>query len=67
MAARCLESIVNEKDTPVDIRERALFQYASILDEMGLEEVARDFFEQFLSGFPESAAISKVKLKLGIS
>jgi TolA-binding protein len=67
LAARCLEGIVNAKNTAVDIRERALFQYASILDEMGLEEVARDFFEQFLAGFPNSAAIPKVKLKLGIS
>jgi len=67
MAARCLESIVNTKDAPADIRERALYQYASILDEMGLAEVARDFFEQFLAGFPESGAVPKVKLKLGIS
>jgi hypothetical protein len=34
---------------------------------MGLTEVARDFFKQFLSVFPESMAIAKVKLKLGIS
>jgi membrane associated rhomboid family serine protease len=66
-AARCLESIVNTKDAPADISERALFQYASILDEMGLTEVARDFFKQYLSIFPESMAIAKVKLKLGIS
>jgi membrane associated rhomboid family serine protease len=67
LAARCLEIVVKTPGVPADIRERALYQYASILDEMGLADAARDFFKQLLEEIPGSPAVTKVKLKLGIS
>ena len=66
MAARCLEIVVKAEGVPVDFRERALYQYGSVIDEMGLADSAKDIFKQFLKDFPGSPAVAKVKLKLGI-
>ncbi len=67
LAARCLECVLKTPGVTPDVQERALYQYASILDEMGLADAAHDFFRQFLAAFPGSPAATKVKLKLGVT
>lgn len=67
MAARCLEKIPDDSVSSADLKEKALYQYASILDEMGLFDTSREHYERFLAHFPDSAAAAKVRLKLGIA
>lgn len=66
-AARCLEMLANAPDTPLDIRERAMYQCAVVLEEIGLFEAAEGFYKLFVQQFPNSAAVAKVKVKLGIA
>lgn len=65
MASRCLELTLNSANTPAEIRERAMFQCAMILEEMGLNEAATSYYTRFMEAFPHSSAIAKVKAKLG--
>jgi membrane associated rhomboid family serine protease len=67
MAGRCLEMLLRAEELAPELKERGLFQYASIMEEMGLMEVSRDYFKQFLALFPDSAASQKVKIKLGMA
>ncbi len=65
MASRCLEKLVDNNASPADLKERALYPYASILGEMGLCGIAREFYERFVIRFPDSAAAAKVRVKPG--
>ena len=65
MASRCLEMLLNSASIPIEIRERAMFQCAMILEEMGLNEAATSYYTRFMETFPNSSAVPKVKAKLG--
>ena len=65
-AARGLQFLVDSDATPPDIREKALYRCARILDEMGLEELARDYDRHFAALFPRSPLLPKVFARLGI-
>ncbi|HEU0264721.1 MAG TPA: rhomboid family intramembrane serine protease [Geobacterales bacterium] len=66
MASRCLEMAAKSPDATPDLKERALYQCAFVLEQMGLTEAARNHYDSFLATFPHSALAPKVRLKLGI-
>jgi hypothetical protein len=65
-AGRGLQLLVDSESTPPDIREKAIYRCARILDEMGLEEMARDYDRLFAELFPRSPLLPKVFARLGI-
>jgi lipopolysaccharide biosynthesis regulator YciM len=64
IAARSLEMLSDSSDTPSDIRERAMYQCASILEEMGLDEAAASYYGRYVESFPDSPALPRIKAKL---
>ncbi|WKZ33520.1 MAG: rhomboid family intramembrane serine protease [Thermodesulfobacteriota bacterium] len=64
IAARSLEMLSNSKDTPPDVLERAIYQCAAVLEEMGLSEAATSYYERYVESFPDSPALPKIKAKL---
>jgi membrane associated rhomboid family serine protease len=64
LAAYSLEIMLKLPDLSSDIREKALYQYGRILEEMGLRDVAEHHCRQFLIEFPGSAFTDKVNFRL---
>ncbi|MBI5971119.1 MAG: rhomboid family intramembrane serine protease [Deltaproteobacteria bacterium] len=64
-ASRCLEMCVDAKDAAPDVKERALFQHAAMLDEMGHKDAATGYYERFVRDYPNSVAVAKAKARLG--
>jgi len=48
------------------MRQRALYQAASLLDKMGHDEAATSLYRQFASEFPDAPAAPKARIKLGL-
>lgn len=66
-AARSLEMLSNSAQVQADIRERATYQCAAILEEMGLNEAATSYYKRYIEAFPGSPALPKIKQKLKIA
>jgi tetratricopeptide (TPR) repeat protein len=64
MAARTLELLVRDPQAPTAIREKAMFQYARILDDQGLEEAAGDGYRAYIAAFPNAANLAKAQARL---
>lgn len=64
MASRSLEMIIEHRDTPVDIKEKAIYNCARVFDEMDLPEAADVMRTHFLKLFPDSPASDKVRAAL---
>lgn len=55
MASRSLEHLLDSKRLTIEQQEKAQFQYAKTLEEMGLPEAAYEQWQRFLQQFPASA------------
>jgi len=64
MASRCLEQLNEDRQLPADLREKVLFQYARILDELGFAEVALGYYRNLVEHFPASVYIPRVQARL---
>ncbi len=65
-AARGLQLLADADTIPPDIREKAIYRCARILDEMGLDDVGRDYYRHFAALYPRSPLLPKVFARLGI-
>jgi membrane associated rhomboid family serine protease len=65
-AARGLQLLADSDSIPPDIREKALYRCARILDELGHKDMARYYFRCFAALFPRSPLLPKVFTRLGI-
>lgn len=63
-AGRAFEMLAVSPETPLDIKEKALFKSASVMEEMNLEDAAQFYYKQFLEEFPGSELAEKVRGKL---
>lgn len=66
-ACTALEMLADADNTPAAIREKALYQAAKIMEDMDLDDAARNCYERFLETFPQSAMAPKVKAMLGLA
>jgi membrane associated rhomboid family serine protease len=64
IASRCLEMLADSAETPPEIREKATYHCARILEEMGLDDAATRYYRLLLTTFPNSVVAPKVKAKL---
>jgi membrane associated rhomboid family serine protease/TolA-binding protein len=64
LTSRCLEATVTDPQSPAPLREKALFQLARVLEEMGLGEAAAENYNRFIDDFPASAYLDKARLRL---
>ena len=64
MASRSLEHLLTSKRLTAEQQEKAQFQYAKTLDEMGLQEAAYDQLQLFLQQFPASAFKDNARMRL---
>ncbi len=65
-ASRAYQFILERTDTSPDLRQRAMFQDATLLEKMGNEEAAMSIFRRFIAEFPDAPAAPKVRMKLGM-
>lgn len=63
MASRSLEHLLESKRLTVEQQEKAQFQYAKVLEEMGLTEAAYEQWNLFLQQFPESAFVDNARMR----
>ena len=64
MASRCLEMLADSAETPPEIKEKATYHCARILEEMGLGDAATRYYRLLLATYPNSVVAPKVKAKL---
>lgn len=64
MASRTLEFVVKDAQATLAIREKAMFQYARVLDELGLTQAAVDNYMVFAAAFPKSQHLAKAQSRL---
>ena len=64
MASRCLELLLKDREGTAALREKALFQYARVLDALGLPDTAAGYYRQLLDHFPSSSLLPKVQARL---
>jgi lipopolysaccharide biosynthesis regulator YciM len=64
MASRCLEPLLKDGQLPAAQREKVLFQYARVLDGLGLAEAAADYYRMFVESFPDSVHFPKARARL---
>ncbi len=65
-ASRAYQFVLEKADAPPELRQRAMFQDATLLEKMGNEEAAMDLFRRFVTEFPAAPAAPKVRMKLGM-
>lgn len=65
-AARCFEMAAQAPDATSQIRERALFQNAMLLEQMGFDEAASGVYRSYLQQFPDGDGAPKARVKLGL-
>jgi hypothetical protein len=58
--------LLQETGISPEIRQKALYQAASLLEKMGHDEAAGTLFRQFISEFPDTPAARKFRIKLGL-
>ncbi len=66
LATRAYEFVLKEPDAPPEIRQRAMFQAAMLLDTLGYDENAVSLYRQYIAEFPDAPAAPKVRMKLGM-
>lgn len=64
ISSRCLEMLCSSAETPPQIKERAMYQCAVVLETMGLLEASREYYKMFVDNFPNSQAVEKARAKL---
>lgn len=64
MASRTLEFVVKDAQATLAVREKAMFQYARVLDELGLTQAAVDNYNAFAAAFPKSQHLAKAQSRL---
>lgn len=65
-ASRAYEMLLKEPGIPPEMRQKALYQEASLLEKMGHDEAASGLYRQFVSEFPDAPAAPRVRSKLGL-
>ncbi len=65
-ASRAYELLLKEPQIAPEMRQRALYQAASLLDKLGHDEASGSLYKQFISEFPDAPAAPKVRMKLGL-
>lgn len=65
-AARCLEMAANTPGITPQIKERAVFQNALLLDRMGFEDAAEGSYQNYLKEFPQGDGAAKARARLGL-
>ncbi len=63
-AARCLELLSDEATTPPNIRERAMFQCARLMEFIGKSDIAMHYYRQFAETFPQSPLYAKALARI---
>jgi membrane associated rhomboid family serine protease len=66
LATRAYEFVLKEPEAPAEIRQRAMFQAAMLLDTLGYDENAVSLYRQYIDEFPDAPAAPKVRMKLGM-
>jgi len=64
-ATRCLDAVIAAPDVAPAMRQKALAQCASMLDKLGFEEVAADYFETLIKEFPYADISHRAYIRLG--
>jgi membrane associated rhomboid family serine protease len=64
MARRCLEFLLNGGRLPTTLQEKVLFQYARVLDALGLADSAMDHYREFVESFPDSVYLPRARARL---
>lgn len=66
LAERALMQLADGHDVSGEMKERALFYSARILEQMGLPEPARRYFDRFIEEYPESERSDAVRARLAL-
>lgn len=64
MTSRSLEYLLDSKQLTAEQQEKAQFQYAKVLEDMGLTEAAFEQWQQFLQQFPDSPFADTARVRL---
>lgn len=64
MAARALEQLLTQGGLSPENQEKAHYQLAKVMEEMGLDEAAYEQWRQFLQQFPASASGDHVRMRM---
>lgn len=64
LAYRCIEGVLKDPATTAEVRQRALFQRARILEEQGLTGSAAACYRQIIEEFPTSPHLDKARVRL---
>jgi len=65
LCLHCLERLVELPDATGQVREKALFQMATLLEFTSRFEAARDMFARFATEYPHSLLVDKAREKAG--
>lgn len=65
-AARCLEMAACDPDATSQLKERATFQNALLLERMGFDEAALGVYQSYLKQFPDGEGAAKARMRLGL-
>jgi hypothetical protein len=65
-ASRAYEMLLKEPGLAPEMRQKALYQQAGLLDKLGHDEAAAGLYRQFVSDFPDAPAVPRVRSKLGL-
>jgi lipopolysaccharide biosynthesis regulator YciM len=64
-ATRCLDVVIAASDVTPAMRQKALAQCASMLDKLGFEENATEYFETLIKEFPFADITHRAYIRLG--
>jgi membrane associated rhomboid family serine protease len=64
MSARCLYAIYNNAAAPAELRQKAMYGLALMLEKTGQRETAVNYYRSFAEVFPESPYAGKAKRRL---
>jgi len=65
-AARCLEMAASDPNATPQIKERATFQNALLLERMGFDEAALGVYQSYLKQYPDGEGAAKARMRLGL-
>lgn len=64
-ATRCLDAVIAAPDATPEMRRKSLVQCASLLEKMGLNEAAGEYYERLIAEFPQDEVTQRAYLRLG--
>jgi len=67
MASKALEMLAGNTKVSSPVREKAILQYARVLEGLGLADVARNYYALFIETFPDSSMAEVARGRLGVS